>query len=84
MAKEVAMSTRSMQRLLLDHGPSFRRLLDEVRNEHARGYLLSTSYSDGEVSFLLGFEDPTSSYRAFRGWTGMSPHELGRQAHVGV
>ena len=84
VAKEVAMSTRAMQRLLLEHGTSFRRLLDEVRNEHARGYLRSTSYSDGEVSFLLGFEDPTSFYRAFRGWTGMSPHEFRRQAHVGV
>ena len=84
VAKEVAMSTRAMQRLLMEHGTSFRQLLDEVRNEHARGYLSSTSYSDGEVSFLLGFEDPTSFYRAFRAWTGMSPHEFRRQAHMGV
>jgi hypothetical protein len=38
-----------MQRLLKDSGTSFRRLLDEVRNEHARGYLGSTTFSDGEV-----------------------------------
>jgi AraC-like DNA-binding protein len=84
VAKEVAMSTRAMQRLLMEHGTSFRQLLDEVRHEHARGYLRSTSYTDHEVSFLLGFEDPTSFYRAFRGWTGMSPHEFRRQGHSGV
>jgi AraC-like DNA-binding protein len=73
------MSTRAMQRLLKGSGTSFRQLLDEVRNEHARGYLTSTSFSDGEVSFLLGFEDPNSFYRAFRSWNGMSPTEFRRQ-----
>jgi len=49
-----------MQRMLKDSGTSFRQVLDDVRNEHARGYLASTAFSDGEVSFLLGFEDPNS------------------------
>lgn len=80
VARELAMSTRAMQRLLKNNGTSFRRLLDEVRNEHARGYLGSTTFSDGEVSFLLGFEDPNSFYRAFRAWNGMSPTEFRQQA----
>lgn len=79
IARELAMSTRTMQRLLKNSGTSFRQLLDEVRNEHARGYLRSASFSDGEVSFLLGFEDPNSFYRAFRSWNGMSPTEFRRQ-----
>lgn len=83
VARELAMSTRAMQRLLKDSGTSFRRLLDEVRNEHARGYLGSTTFSDGEVSFLLGFEDPNSFYRAFRAWSGMSPNEFRRQGAMG-
>ena len=76
IGKELAMSARSVQRLLKENGTSFRRLLDEVRNEHARGYLRATSFSDGEVSFLLGFEDQTSFYRAFRSWNGISPSEF--------
>ena len=80
VARELAMSTRAMQRMLRDNGTSFRQVLDEVRNEHARGYLASTAFSDGEVSFLLGFEDPNSFYRAFRSWNGMSPSEFRRQA----
>ena len=79
IARELAMSTRAMQRLLKNSGTSFRQLLDDVRNEHARGYLRSTSFSDGEVSFLLGFEDPNSFYRAFRSWNGMSPADFRRQ-----
>jgi AraC-like DNA-binding protein len=67
------MSGRSLQRLLREHGTSFRELLDQVRHEHARGYLGATSFSDAEVAFLLGFGDPASFYRAFRAWTGMSP-----------
>jgi AraC-like DNA-binding protein len=60
-ARDLAMSTRAMQRLLRDQGTSFRQLLDEVRNEHARGYLSSTAFSDGEVSFLLGSRTRTRS-----------------------
>jgi AraC-like DNA-binding protein len=84
VARELAMSTRALQRMLKDHGTSFRQLLDEVRNEHARGYLSSTAFSDGEVSFLLGFEDPNSFYRAFRCWNGMSPREFRQQTVAGL
>jgi AraC-like DNA-binding protein len=73
VAKELAMTTRAMQRLLQESGTSFRRLLDEVRNEHAKAYLVDTAFTDGEIAFLLGFEDPNSFYRAFRAWNGRSP-----------
>lgn len=73
VARDVTMSGRSLQRLLHEHGTSFREMLDEVRHEHARGYLGATSFSDTEIAFLLGFGDPASFYRAFRAWTGMSP-----------
>ncbi|WP_173073598.1 AraC family transcriptional regulator [Phytohabitans rumicis] len=79
VARDVAMSGRSLQRLLREHGTAFRELLDEVRQEHARGYLRATSFSDAEVAFLLGFGDPASFYRAFRAWTGMSPGRFRQQ-----
>jgi AraC-like DNA-binding protein len=46
VARDVAMSGRSLQRLLGEHGTSFRTMLDQVRHEHARGYLGATSFSD--------------------------------------
>lgn len=75
VGKHLAMSQRTLQRLLKDNGTSFRELLDDVRNDHARGYLTSTSFTDIEIAFLLGFEDPNSFYRAFRSWNGVAPSE---------
>lgn len=79
VGKALAMSTRSLQRLLQDHRTSFRALLDEVRNDHARGYLRATAFSDLEIAYLLGFAEPTSFYRAFRAWNGVAPGEFRRQ-----
>jgi AraC-like DNA-binding protein len=84
VARQMTMSARALQRLLRDNGTSYRQLLDEVRNNHARGYLRSTSFSDGEVAFLLGFEDPNSFYRAFRSWNGVSPRQFRKNATATV
>jgi len=79
VARELAMSGRAIQRVLRDQGTTFRRLLDDVRNEQARGYLTATSYSDAEVAFLVGFEEANSFHRAFRAWNGVSPSEFRRR-----
>jgi AraC-like DNA-binding protein len=82
VGKELAMSGRALQRVLRENGTSFRRLLDDVRNQHAHEYLKSTSYSDAEVAFLLGFEEANSFYRAFRAWNGVSPSDFRRSRGV--
>ena len=42
----------------------------------ARHYLTNETISTGEISFLLGYADPSSFYRAFRDWTGLSPDRV--------
>ncbi len=32
--------------------------------------------SGAEISFLLGFDDPNSFFRAFRAWTGETPDQV--------
>lgn len=80
ISRELAMSQRSLQRALATEQTSFRSLLDEVRNHHARGYLQQTRFSDPEIAYLLGFDDPNSFYRSFRAWNGVSPGEFRAQS----
>lgn len=79
VAGRLAVSERSLQRRLRAEGTSFQALLNGVRAEMARHYLLNSGYSSAEIAFLLGYADPNSFIRAFGGWTGTSP-ELARRA----
>jgi AraC-like DNA-binding protein len=65
LARELHLSTRTLQRRLNDHGITFQRLLDEARHELARHYLLHSSRELNETAYLLGYEDANSFYRAF-------------------
>lgn len=73
VAKRLAVSTRTLQRRLGDEGTSFQRELNGLREELARHYLTTSHYSSGEISFLLGYDDPNSFIRAFHAWTGLTP-----------
>lgn len=73
VASRLAVSPRTLQRHLRNEGTSFQQVLDGLREELARNYLVKSEYSSGQIAFLLGYEDPNSFYRAFRGWTGQTP-----------
>jgi AraC-like DNA-binding protein len=66
-------STRTLQRRLQREGQSFKALLNQTREKLARHYLRSQEMTGAEISFLLGFEDPNSFFRAFHAWTGLTP-----------
>ena len=42
--------------------------------------VLTSRFSIGEISFLLGFEEPNSFFRAFGEWTGRTPETVRRAA----
>ncbi|MEM7350526.1 MAG: AraC family transcriptional regulator ligand-binding domain-containing protein [Acidobacteriota bacterium] len=75
VSKKLAVSTRTLQRRLGVEGQTFQRVLDSTREELARHYLGSSAMSGAEISFLLGFEDPNSFFRAFHTWTGETPEQ---------
>ena len=76
VAKNLAVSKRTLQRYLNDEKTSFQKELNKTRERLARHYLANSTYSGAEISFLLGFEDPNSFVRAFRSWTGDTPEKV--------
>ena len=68
-------SKRSLYRHLKNEGESYQGLLDATRSELSLYYLSEGNISVEEISYLLAFRDPNSFYRAFKGWTGMTPAE---------
>jgi len=81
VARELRVSTRTLQRRLLDEEISFQDLVAEGRRELAKHYLLQPSLELNETAYLLGYEDPNSFIRAFHKWEGATPGEW-RSAHT--
>src|SRR5712691_10450909 len=75
LARELHLSTRTLQRRLTEQGITFQRLLEEARRELARHYLLHSSRELNETAYLLGYEDANSFFRAFHHWEGTSPEQ---------
>ena len=75
VAKRVAMSTRTVQRRLEEHGTSYQDVVDDVRSAMARTLLRDRARSIIDVAFELGYADLKSFYRAFRRWTDTTPAE---------
>jgi AraC-like DNA-binding protein len=73
LARELHLSTRTLQRRLTEQGVTFQRLLEEARHELARHYLLQSSLELNQTAYLLGYEDANSFFRAFHHWEGTSP-----------
>lgn len=73
VAKKLYTSKRSLQRRLNEEGATFQKILSETRLELSKHYLAQQDLSLGEISYLLGFQDQTSFFRAYHKWTGETP-----------
>lgn len=78
VSKKIGISTRTLQRRLNQEGKSFQSLLNSTREDLAKHYLKNSEVSGAEISFLLGYEDPNSFFRAFHTWAGETPGQVRR------
>ena len=78
-ARALGISTRTMQRQLKEEGTTYAEVLDALRREMAAGLLHNHTLAIYEVAFLLGYSEPSTFYRAFRRWHGMSPGDYRRE-----
>lgn len=75
VAGQLGVSVSTLRRQLLEEGTSFQRLKDECKRATAVRYLATTELTFVEVSQLLGFDEISAFYRAFRRWTGVTPSQ---------
>ena len=76
IAQTLNTSLRSLQRKLRDEDTNFKELLNETQQELALQYVRDSSRTIGEITYLLGFSEPSNFTRAFKRWTGKSPGEF--------
>jgi len=82
VSKRLGMSPRTLQRKLRGEGLSFKDIVRTTRERLAQHYLAQTNLTMSEISYLLGFEDPSSFFRAFQGWTGQTPKTARQSLHA--
>jgi AraC-like DNA-binding protein len=79
LARQLAMSPRTLQRRLADEGSSYQEILGETRREAAERFLAESALSVAEVGYLLGYSEPAAFHRAFKRWHGVTPVEFRRR-----
>ncbi len=73
LAKQLNMSSRSLQRSLQRQNTCFQTILDSVRYEFAKQKLVDCRHSVTEISHQLGYSDSSHFARSFKRWSGQSP-----------
>jgi AraC-like DNA-binding protein len=76
----MGVSPRSLQRLLMEQGTTFSRIVERARRQSAFQLLVRDDLSISEIAERLGYGDPSNFGRAFRKWTGQSPRQWRERA----
>ncbi|WP_433660046.1 AraC family transcriptional regulator ligand-binding domain-containing protein [Nocardia sp. CA-128927] len=76
VARRLAVSPRTLQRQLAEHGTSWRAEYDQVRYEQAKTLLAEGHLTTAAIADRLGFTDDRALRKAVHRWTGASPTNL--------
>lgn len=79
VAEEMAVSVRTLQNRLSEEGVVFTDLLLSIREKLAKKYLRE-NYTVEEITYLLGYSEPSVFRKAFKNWLGLTPRQYREQA----
>ncbi|MFI4979189.1 MAG: AraC family transcriptional regulator ligand-binding domain-containing protein [Nevskiales bacterium] len=79
VAQELDVPARRLRFELARAGTSFSQLLSDFRYALARKLLRSTEEPIEHIVYLTGFSEPSTFYRAFKRWSGMTPVQYREQ-----
>ncbi|MDB9822218.1 AraC family transcriptional regulator [Deltaproteobacteria bacterium] len=75
VSKSLGMSVRVLQKRLKKEETTFSQLATNVREELAKSYLAERHYTVDDITYLVGFSEPSAFRRAFKMWTGLTPRQ---------
>jgi AraC-like DNA-binding protein len=75
IARKLGMSQRTLARHLAAEGLSFSVILDEMKFDLARHYLMESDLPVTTIAWLLGFQEVSAFTHAFKRWTGVTPKQ---------
>jgi len=73
IAQTFHLTTATLRRRLRAEGSSYQQLKDDMRRDTAIYHLGRGKLTMEEVAESVGFSEPTSFFRAFKRWTGVTP-----------
>jgi AraC-like DNA-binding protein len=82
VARELHLSTRTLQRRLTAERAKFQQLMEEARRELAQHYLLHSSLELNETAYLRGYEDSNSLILCPGSEIRLARPELKRQVRI--
>ena len=79
IAKQLNMSSKTLQRRLKEEGLNYQDILNQLRQKLAKELISKNEISVHEIAYLLGFSEASNFHRAFKRWFNMTPKEYRNQ-----
>jgi AraC-like DNA-binding protein len=76
VARELNISSKTLERRLAARGATFSSLLDDIRSGVAKRYLTDTDLRLEQITYLTGYSEPAALVRAFKRWTRATPMQF--------
>jgi len=80
ISKQLLLTSTTLRRRLKSEGSSYQQIKDDIRRDQAIYLLSRGQLSLEEIATKVGFSEPTSFFRAFKRWTGVTPRAYLKEA----
>ena len=80
VADRLGVSARTLQRKLNVENLSFQDIVNQTRKDLALHYVADSNFTYAQIAYLIGYEETSSFFRAFRDWTGSTPAGIREKA----
>jgi AraC-like DNA-binding protein len=84
IAASLGLTPQTLRRRLREEGCDYRQIRNELLRDTAIEFLQQTEHSVQEISYRLGFSEPSAFIRSFRNWTGVPPNHYRRQQEAAL